>query len=207
MRGNRFRIRACRLSRCLSRAEKLRLHRLQTGFTFLASATAVDLRRSFRRRRRTGPGARLHSVGGWVKTWFEHMLEIERRRFTLWGKSPREVNDEMKGRDDALLRMADQRPHRSGNSERATELAELWPEGKDQRILWTSARILSAVTETESRRRLVAREGPDISCVDEYDWIMSREDHGIDRRNMLKQTPEQRVSSKCRRWDTRVSII
>src|SRR6266581_9257200 len=25
------------------------------------------------------------SVGGWVKTWFEHMLEIERRRFALLG--------------------------------------------------------------------------------------------------------------------------
>lgn len=37
------------------------------------------------------------SVGGWVKTWFEHMLEIERRRFALMGKSLGEVNDRMKG--------------------------------------------------------------------------------------------------------------
>src|SRR5213082_628891 len=37
------------------------------------------------------------SVGGWVKTWFEHMLEIERRRFALMGKSPFEVNDHLKG--------------------------------------------------------------------------------------------------------------
>src|SRR6059058_4392119 len=37
------------------------------------------------------------SVGGWVKTWFEHMLEIERRRFALMGKSPGEVNDRMNG--------------------------------------------------------------------------------------------------------------
>src|SRR6266704_1626953 len=36
------------------------------------------------------------SVGGWAKTWFEHMLEIERRRFTLMGKSPGEVTDRMK---------------------------------------------------------------------------------------------------------------
>jgi hypothetical protein len=36
------------------------------------------------------------SVGGWVKTWFEHMLEIERRRFGLMGKSPPEVNNRMK---------------------------------------------------------------------------------------------------------------
>src|SRR5437773_4708452 len=36
------------------------------------------------------------SVGGWVKTWFEHMLEIERRRFALMGKSPGEVTERMK---------------------------------------------------------------------------------------------------------------
>src|SRR5438128_11372803 len=36
------------------------------------------------------------SVGGWAKTWFEHMLEIERRRFALMGKSPGEVTERMK---------------------------------------------------------------------------------------------------------------
>src|SRR2546421_11413775 len=36
------------------------------------------------------------SAGGWAQTWFEHMLEIERRRFTLMGKAPTEVTDRMK---------------------------------------------------------------------------------------------------------------
>src|SRR5438874_5053583 len=36
------------------------------------------------------------SVGGTVKTWFEQMLEIARRRFSLMGKSPGELNDRMK---------------------------------------------------------------------------------------------------------------
>src|SRR5205085_10922433 len=35
-------------------------------------------------------------VGGWVKTWFEHMLEIERRRLTLSAKSPGHINEAMK---------------------------------------------------------------------------------------------------------------
>src|SRR5262249_8612233 len=30
--------------------------------------------------------------GGWLKTWFEHMLEIERRRLSLSGKQPGEIN-------------------------------------------------------------------------------------------------------------------
>ena len=37
------------------------------------------------------------TIGGWVKTWFEHMLDIERRRFALMKKSPGEVTDRIKG--------------------------------------------------------------------------------------------------------------
>src|SRR5437667_513728 len=76
------------------------------------------------------------SVGGWAKTWFEHMLEIERRRFGLMGKSPGEVTERMKsaatlynewlikGRTiDAILKEQPQ-------------LADLWPEGKDHTHLY-----------------------------------------------------------------------
>src|SRR5258708_37295884 len=34
--------------------------------------------------------------GGWVKTWYEHMLEIERRRLTLNGKTAGDINKEMR---------------------------------------------------------------------------------------------------------------
>jgi hypothetical protein len=30
--------------------------------------------------------------GGWIKTWYEHMLEIERRRLTLAGHGASELN-------------------------------------------------------------------------------------------------------------------
>jgi hypothetical protein len=36
-------------------------------------------------------------AGGWSKTWFEHMLELERRRLKLGGKKPGEVTDAIKG--------------------------------------------------------------------------------------------------------------
>src|SRR5437764_13941273 len=42
-------------------------------------------------------GLALSAYPGWVKTWFEHMLDIERRRFVLMKKSPGEVSDRMKG--------------------------------------------------------------------------------------------------------------
>src|SRR6266404_3136319 len=76
------------------------------------------------------------SIGGWVKTWFEHMLEIERRRFGLMGKSPGEVNDRIKGaatlyqewltKDRAVDDIVKEQP----------QLEELWPEGKDHGHLY-----------------------------------------------------------------------
>src|SRR5437667_1731963 len=76
------------------------------------------------------------SVGGWVKTWFEHMLEIERRRFGLMGKSPGEVNERIKGaatlyqewltKDRAVDDIVKEQP----------QLGELWPEGKDHGHLY-----------------------------------------------------------------------
>jgi pimeloyl-ACP methyl ester carboxylesterase len=37
------------------------------------------------------------AAGSWGRTWYEHMLEMERLRLTNAGKSPAEVNDAMKG--------------------------------------------------------------------------------------------------------------
>jgi pimeloyl-ACP methyl ester carboxylesterase len=36
------------------------------------------------------------SVGSWGRTWYEHMLELERRRLTAEGKPPAEVNSSVK---------------------------------------------------------------------------------------------------------------
>jgi pimeloyl-ACP methyl ester carboxylesterase len=36
------------------------------------------------------------SAGSWGRTWYEHMLELERRRLTAEGKSPAEVNSSIK---------------------------------------------------------------------------------------------------------------
>jgi pimeloyl-ACP methyl ester carboxylesterase len=37
------------------------------------------------------------AVGGYTLTWYEHMLDIERRRLTLSGSKPSEVNSSMRG--------------------------------------------------------------------------------------------------------------
>ena len=44
-------------------------------------------------------------VGGWIKTWFEHMLEIERRRLALSGVTARANGRADAGRGTALQRL------------------------------------------------------------------------------------------------------
>ncbi len=117
------------------------------------------------------------SVGGWVKTWFEHMLEIERRRFALLGKSPAEVNERMKGAatlyHDWLIKgktideVVQDRP----------ELAELWPERADRAHLY--GRPLAFYQQLQKLNLAGAWSRvkvPALVLHGQYDWIMSRED-------------------------------
>jgi pimeloyl-ACP methyl ester carboxylesterase len=117
------------------------------------------------------------SVGGWVKTWFEHMLEIERRRFALMGKSPGEVNDRMKGAatlyhewlikgrlvDDILK----ERP----------QLADLWPEGKDRAHLYgRPVRFYQQLQQLNLAAAWSRLKVPTYVLRGAFDWITSRDD-------------------------------
>ena len=117
------------------------------------------------------------AVGGWVKTWFEHMLEIERRRFALMGKSPAEVNARMK--DAATLY------HQWLIKGRAVDeilkdqpsLAELWPEGADHNHLY--GRPLAFYQQLQNLNLAAGWSRvkvPTLVLHGQYDWIMSRED-------------------------------
>ena len=116
-------------------------------------------------------------VGGWVKTWFEHMLEIERRRFTLMGKPPGEVNHRMTGaatlyydwlvRNKSIAQIVKENPH----------LAELWPEEKDLAHLY--GRPLAFYQQLQNLNLAAAWSRvkvPTLVLHGQFDWIMSRED-------------------------------
>src|SRR5437762_13669669 len=75
-------------------------------------------------------------VGGWVKTWFEHMLEIERRRFALMGKSPGEVNNRMKAAVTLYYEWLIKGRSVDDILKEQPQLADLWPEGKDYAHLY-----------------------------------------------------------------------
>jgi pimeloyl-ACP methyl ester carboxylesterase len=117
------------------------------------------------------------SVGGWVKTWFEHMMEIERRRFALMGKSPGEVNDLMKGaatlyyewliKDRAVEKILKEQP----------QLTDLWPEGKDHAHLY--GRPLAFYQQLQKLNLAEAWSHvkvPTYVLRGAFDWIMSRKD-------------------------------
>ena len=117
------------------------------------------------------------SVGGWVKTWFEHMLEIERRRFALMGKSPGEINDRMKG-VAALYHewLIKGRPVDEILKEKP-QLADLWPEGKDHAHLY--GRPLKFYQQLQQLNLATAWSRvkvPSYVLRGAFDWIMSRND-------------------------------
>jgi pimeloyl-ACP methyl ester carboxylesterase len=117
------------------------------------------------------------SVGGWVKTWFEHMLEIERRRFALMGKSPGEINDRMKEAATLYYEWLIKGRPVDDILKEQPQLADLWPEGKDHAHLY--GRPLGCYQQLQKLNLAAAWSRvkvPTYVLRGAFDWIMSRED-------------------------------
>jgi pimeloyl-ACP methyl ester carboxylesterase len=116
------------------------------------------------------------SIVGVVKTWFEHMMEIERRRLVLSGRSPAEVNDAMSGYaqlyTEYLIRG---RTPGEVVAERA-ELKELWydePATQYGRPAAFYSQLQTLNLEGAWQKVSV----PTLIVAGEYDWIMSQDDY------------------------------
>jgi pimeloyl-ACP methyl ester carboxylesterase len=137
--------------------------------------------------------ARVHgyvSVGGWVKTWFEHMLEIERRRFALMGKSPGAVTERMKGAATLYYDWLIEGRSVPDIVKERPELAELWPEGKDHAHLY--GRPLKFYEQLQKLNLAAAWSQvkvPSLILHGQYDWIMSREDSQLMAQYVNANTP------------------
>jgi pimeloyl-ACP methyl ester carboxylesterase len=119
-------------------------------------------------------------VGGWVKTWFEHMLEIERRRFALMGKLPGEVNDRMKGAATLYNDWLINKKTIEEILRKHPGLAALWPEGKDHVHLYGRPLAFYQQLQNLNLAAAWARvKVPTLVLHGEFDWIMSREDHEL----------------------------
>jgi pimeloyl-ACP methyl ester carboxylesterase len=120
------------------------------------------------------------SVGGWAKTWFEHMLEIERRRFGFMGKTPGEVTEMMKRATTLYHEWLIKGRSVDDILKEQPQLAELWPAGKDYAHLYGRPLAfyeqLQKLNLGQAWSRVTA---PTYALHGEFDWIMSREDHQL----------------------------
>jgi pimeloyl-ACP methyl ester carboxylesterase len=117
------------------------------------------------------------SVGGWVKTWFEHMLEIERRRFALMGKPPGEVNDRMKGAATLYHEWLIKGRPVDEILKGQPQLADLWPDGKDHSHLYgRPLRFYQQLQQLNLAAAWSRVKVPTYVLRGALDWIMSRED-------------------------------
>lgn len=120
------------------------------------------------------------SVGGWAKTWFEHMLEIERRRFALMGKSPAEVSERMKSVATLYYEWLIKGRTIDAIFKEQPQLEELWPEGKDHSHLY--GRPLAFYEQLQKLNIAAAWSNVKVSTYamrGAFDWIMSPEDAGM----------------------------
>ena len=129
-------------------------------------------------------------VGGWVKTWFEHMLEIERRRFTLMGRSASQVNERMKGVATLYHELLFKNRPVADILSMQPKLVDLWPDGTDRQHLY--GRPLAFYQQLQKLNLADAWSKvkvPTLVLHGQYDWIMSREDHEIIVRIVNTNTP------------------
>jgi pimeloyl-ACP methyl ester carboxylesterase len=160
---------------------------LRAAFRLFARSDDVDPKRIFILGMSNGGGyaplvaegakvAGYISTGGWSKTWFEHMLEFERRRLAWRGAKPGEITTKMAGYSefyvDYLIRK--QTP---GDVTRAKpQLAGLWSDEPAHQY----GRPAAYFQQLQTLNLAAAWEkidAPVLAIWGGHDWTMSREDH------------------------------
>lgn len=113
--------------------------------------------------------------GGWLKTWFEHMLEIERRRLALSGHPPSEMGSLMKAVEQLYSAFLLERrpPHEIFTSH--PDLRALW-EGADDQQYGRPIAYYQQLQDLDLINAWSAVRVPVLALHGEYDWIMSRGD-------------------------------
>jgi len=114
-------------------------------------------------------------VGGWIKTWFEHMLEIERRRLALAGHPPSELNALMKDVEALYSQYLLEGKAPADIFARAPQLRSLWDGDPTQQY----GRPISYYQQLQQLDLMQAWSQvgvPLLALHGEFDWIMSRQD-------------------------------
>jgi pimeloyl-ACP methyl ester carboxylesterase len=116
--------------------------------------------------------------GGWIKTWYEHMLEIERRRLQLAGHPPAEINRLMKSVEQLYSAFLLQRRAPREIFAQQPSLEALWDGPADQQY----GRPVAYYQQLQDLDLMAAWstvQVPVLALHGEFDWIMSRGDFEI----------------------------
>ena len=115
------------------------------------------------------------ATGGFTRTWYEHMLAIERERLTLSGQSPAEVNAAMKSFAELYDLVLLQGLTPAAAIARKPELARVWydaPAHQYARPIRYYQQLQALDVEAAWDRVRV----PTLVLWGDYDWIMGRDE-------------------------------
>lgn len=124
------------------------------------------------------PAAGYVVTGGWVKTWYEHMMEHERRRLALVGKTPAEVNEGLRDYAELYTGFLSEKLTPGEVLRRKPHLRDAWYEGPEH-MYGRSAAFFHQLQELNLEEAWSQVDVPTLAIHGEYDWIMSEEDHQI----------------------------
>jgi len=115
------------------------------------------------------------ATGGFTRTWLEHMLDIERRRLTLMGASPAEVNGAMRSFAGFYDRVLDQGETPAQAIAAHPEWKAIWydePEHQYGRAIRYYQQVQALDVESAWQEVRV----PALILWGAYDWIMGRDE-------------------------------
>lgn len=113
--------------------------------------------------------------GGWIKTWFEHMLEIERRRLVLEGHPPSQINSLMKSVAEFYCAYLLERQPPAQILAKRPELKQLW-QGDAEHQYGRPVAYYQQLQDLNLMAAWSQVKVPVLVLHGEFDWIMSRDD-------------------------------
>jgi pimeloyl-ACP methyl ester carboxylesterase len=115
------------------------------------------------------------SIGGFSRTWLEHILGHERRRLTLSGATPGAVNVAMRGFGDFYALYLDSKLTPAEVLARRPDLKPIWYDAPEHQY-GRHARYFQEVQAQNVEAAWAALRVPTLVMWGEYDWIMGRAD-------------------------------
>jgi pimeloyl-ACP methyl ester carboxylesterase len=114
-------------------------------------------------------------VGGWIKTWFEHMLEIERRRLALSGTPASALNARMHDVEQLYSAYLLEQQSPRTIFARTPALQSLW-EGDAEHQYERPVSYYQQLQGLDLMQAWSSVRVPLLALHGEFDWIMSRAD-------------------------------